>query len=161
MSDLLWVPRRSIPGHSQFQLLVAVHAKHADRRPTDLGASDDVDAIPLEMFVPPLLAGVKEEHDRLGERVDPGEVGTFVEIAVNAGEAEVPLVAAATVLEWADMLDVKRGEWRVFLVELTILTAVSRPLPDERPEGGGHAALPDWNFFASRRSTATNLLART
>jgi hypothetical protein len=47
------------------------------------------------------------------------------------------------------------------LVELTIPAPVSRTLPGEGSRGDSHAALPDLNFLASRRRTATNLFART
>lgn len=64
-------------------------------------------------------------------------------------------------LDRADVLDVQGGEGRVFLMSLAILAPVIGTLPDKGSRGGGHAALPDLNFLASRRRTATNLLALT
>jgi len=46
--------------HSEFQLFVAVHAEHADGGAADRRFPDDVDAIPVEMLVPALLARMKQ-----------------------------------------------------------------------------------------------------
>jgi hypothetical protein len=151
----------SLASQAEFQLLVAVHAEHADGGAANLGLADDVNAIPSEMLVPALLARVKERRQRICQRIDSSEIGAFVEITVDAGETEVRFIVRATVLDWADVLDVQGRERRVFLMSLAILAAVIRSLPDKSSRGGGHAALPDLNFLASRRRTATNLLALT
>jgi hypothetical protein len=149
------------PSHAEFQLLVAVHAEHADGGAANLGLADDVNAIPSEMLVPVLLARVKERGQSIGLGINSSEIGAFVEITVDAGETEVRFIVSAAVLDRADVLDVQGGEGRVFLMGLAILAAVSRSLSGKGSRGGGHAALPDLNFLASRRKTATNLLALT
>lgn len=78
-----------LASHAEFQLLVAVHAEHADGGAANLGLADDVNAIPSEMLVPVLLARVKERRQRICQRIDSGEIGAFVENAVDAGEAKV------------------------------------------------------------------------
>lgn len=63
-------------------------------------------------------------------------------------------------LQWADVLDVEGSERGIFLMGL-ILAPMTRALPDKGSRCGIHVALPDLNFLASRRKTATNLLALT
>jgi hypothetical protein len=72
-----------------------------------------MDSVPAEMIFRALLARVVEWGDLIRLRTDAGEIGTFVQVAVDAGETEVRFVVAATVLERADVLDVEGGEWRV------------------------------------------------
>ena len=80
---------RLFASHAQFQLLVAVHAEHAEGGATDLRLADDVNSFPAEVVGPSLLAGVKERGYRVCQWIDTGEIGAFVEIAVNAGETKV------------------------------------------------------------------------
>ena len=101
---------RSLARHAEFQLLVAVQAEYADGGAADSRLTDKMDSVPAEMIVPSLLAGVEERGDRIGFRIDAGEIGAFVQVAVDAGEAKVG-VTAATVFERADVLDVEGCEW--------------------------------------------------
>lgn len=48
-----------------------------------------MNSVPEEVIVPALLAGVEKRGDRIRFRIDTGEVGTFVQVAVDAGETEV------------------------------------------------------------------------
>lgn len=152
---------RSLSSHAKFELLVAVHTEHADGGSTDRGLADDVDSFPLEVVVPDLLAGMEEWCNRVRNGIDPGKIRSLVEIAIDAGQAEVRFIIGAAVFERSDVLDVQGGERRIFLMGLAIFAAVSGTLPDKGSRCGGHAALPALNFLASRRSTATNLLALT
>jgi hypothetical protein len=113
------------------------------------------------MVMPLLLAWMKKQCHRLRLGIDASEIGTLVKIAVDTGEAEVRIVITASMLERAYVLDVKGSERRIFLMGLAILAPMTRALPDKGSRGGIHAALPDLNFLASRRRTATNLLALT
>ena len=76
------------------------------------------------MIFPALLPRVEEAGEFIGQGIDAGEVGAFVEIAVDAGEAEIGLMIAAAVFEGADVLDVKRGERRIVLMDAAILTSI-------------------------------------
>jgi hypothetical protein len=108
---------RSLARHAEFQLLIAVQAEYADGGAADSRLTDKMDSVSAEMIVPSLLAGVEERGDRIGFRIDVGEIGAFVQVvvdavdAVDAGEAEVGFVTAATVFERADVLDVEGCEW--------------------------------------------------
>lgn len=75
--------------HAELQLLGAVHAEHADSGAADIRFPDDVDSLPAEMLVPVLLARVKERGQSIGLGINSSEIGTFVQIAVDAGEAKV------------------------------------------------------------------------
>jgi hypothetical protein len=66
-------------------LLVAVHVKNADGGASDSGLTDEMNSVPLEMSFPSLKAGVEERNDRIGDWIDAGEIGTFVEIALVFG----------------------------------------------------------------------------
>jgi len=70
-------------------LFVTIHAEHADGGPPDIRFPDDMQAIPAEMVIPVLLARVKKQSHRLGLGIDAGEIGAFVKIAVDTGQAEV------------------------------------------------------------------------
>ena len=117
--------------------------------------------LPCKMILPSLLARMKECGDSAGERVNAREVGAFAQVAVYAREAEIGFVIGAAVLARADVLDVEGGEWRVILMQATILTAVHGPLAHEDARRRGHSAASDFMARASRRRVATNLLART
>lgn len=76
--------RPSLGSHAQFQLLVVVDAEHADRRSTDVGHSKNADAIPAEMILPALLAGVKQQGHGIRQRIDSRDVRPLVHITVDA-----------------------------------------------------------------------------
>ena len=84
-----WSGLRSLTRHAEFQLLVAVHAQHADGGAPDSRLTDEMDSVPVEMIAPSLLAGVEERGRRIGFRIDASEIGAFVQVAVDACEAEV------------------------------------------------------------------------
>jgi hypothetical protein len=150
---------RSFDYAAQFQLFVTVHAEHSDGGAADIRFAENLETLPAEMLMPVLLARVEKQGHRLGLGIDSGEIGAFVEIAIDAGETEVRIVVA--MLERVDVFDVQGGERGIFLMDLAILAAVTRVFPDQGSRGGIHAALPDLNFLASRRKTATNLFALT
>jgi len=103
---------------------------------------------------------MEQSHDLSRGWIDAGEIGTLVQIAVDASEREILLIIAPPVLAGNDVLDMQSGKRRIVLMKETILTAIPRTPSDECPHGGSHAAPADLNLRASRRSTATNLLAR-
>lgn len=104
------------------------------------------------MVIPVLLTRMKKQGHRLGLEIDACEIGAFVAIAVDTGETEVRIIVAA-MLERAD---VQGGERGIFLMGLAIFGSLTGAFPNQGSRGGFHAALPDWNFLASRRGTATN-----
>lgn len=153
--------RRSGTTHAKFQLLVAVHAENANGCATGSGFTNQMDSVPSEVILPALLPRVKQRSEISGKWINAGEIRAFVKIAINAGEAEVGGIVASAMLERPDMFDMQCRQRRVVLMKATILAVILRAFAHEGPGCRTHAALPDLNFFASRRRTATNLLART
>lgn len=90
-----------------------------------------------------------------------GEVGAFVQIAVDAGQAKVARIIRAAVFPGADVFDVQRGQRRVILVKLAVFAAVPGAVTDELPDRFGQGMAPAFMRCASRRKTATNLFALT
>ena len=60
--------------------------------------------------------------------IDPRQVRTLVQIAIDAGESKVFEVVGPAVNPWNDVFDVKGGEGRIILMQTTILASVSRAL---------------------------------
>lgn len=113
------------------------------------------------MPIPFLLAWMEQRRDFTADGIDPGQIRAFVEIAIDAGEAEVLQIVPAAVLSGDDVLDMEGGQRGVLLMEFAVFATGLRALANEVPQTLVHAALPDLNFRASRRRTATNLLAFT
>ena len=68
---------------------------------------------------------------RLG--IDPGQVRALVQIAVDAGEREVPEVVTATMFSRQDVFGLELVDGRLRLGQLAILAPVASPLPDVVP----------------------------
>ena len=163
-----FAPRKCVtacPGllarRTEVELIVRVHVQDLDGRPTEGGSASDVDSLESKVILPLLLARVEQLGDGAGERVNARQIGAFVEIAVDAREAEIGFVIGAAVLARADVLDVQGGERGVILMQVAILAAVRGPLAHEGSRRLRHKAAPDFIVWASRRRVATNLLART
>jgi hypothetical protein len=62
----------SLASHSQFQLLVAVHAEHANGRSSDVRPANDDDDLPMKMIIPALLARVIEQGNHIRKGIDAG-----------------------------------------------------------------------------------------
>ena len=146
---------------AEVELIVRVHVQDLDGRPADGSCAGDVDSLEGKVVFLPLLARVEQPGERAGERVNAGQVGAFVEIAVDAREAEIGLIIGAAVLARADVLEVQGRERRVILMQAAILAAVRGPLAHEGSRRLRHEAALDFMVRASRRRVATNLLART
>ena len=115
-------------GQSQIQAIITIQIEHADGGATHGGASFDAGAVPAEMFVPVVFSRVKQRSDLVGIGVNAGEVGSFVQIAVDAGQTEILQGISAAMLDGADVLDVQRRQRGVILMKLAILATVLRPL---------------------------------
>lgn len=103
---------------------------------------------------------MKQIGNQAGKWIDPCQVGTFVQIAVNAGQAEIGVVVRSSVLSRADMLDVVGRQRRILLMQAAVFATISRTPAHNDFRTFCHSAA-GFMRAASRRSTATNLLART
>lgn len=61
---------RSLACRAQFQLFITVYAERSDGGAADIQFSDNVEAVPAEMFIPVLLARVEKQGHRLGLGID-------------------------------------------------------------------------------------------
>jgi hypothetical protein len=85
------------------------------------------------MVLPPLAPGMKQHSDLTCFRIDPGQIRSFVEIAIDAREGEIVESIAAAVNFRDGVLDMKRRERRIILMQMTILASVLRTLANLSP----------------------------
>jgi hypothetical protein len=64
----------------------------------------------IEVIFPPLYPRVEEWYHLSCIRVDPRQVGPFVEVAVLAGQGQIGEIVGATVLPGNDVLDLEAKE---------------------------------------------------
>ena len=67
------------------QLVLGVHRRHLDGSSAAVGATVDVDSVPLELIVPLLDSRIEEFNDLARFRIDTRKAWTFVKVAVDAG----------------------------------------------------------------------------
>lgn len=63
------------------------------------------------MLVPLLPARIEQWDNLPGVRIDAAEIGSFVNVAVEAGKGQIAQLVRTVVLACYDMLDVESGEW--------------------------------------------------
>jgi len=62
------------------------------------------------VLIPELLPGVKQNGDCLRMRINASEIGTFAQVAIDTGEAQVGNIVGAAVLDRANVLNVQSRE---------------------------------------------------
>jgi hypothetical protein len=70
--------------------------------------ADQRGVIPPEMIAPNIASGIEEPGQGSRLCIDSGDVGSFVSIAVETTEGQIPFNRFATVLACDDVVDVKR-----------------------------------------------------
>jgi hypothetical protein len=126
-------PLLTVVGQSHTNAVFGIDVQYANRRPSNSGDTDDLASVPREM-VRPLLVTWVEKLDNLSRvGVDPGQVRTLVQIAIDAGEREVCEIVTATVLSRQNVFDLEFGDGGLRLGQLAIFTAMASPLPDMLP----------------------------
>lgn len=80
--------------------------------------------------VPIVASRVEQRRDFFGLRVNTGQVGPFVQIAINAGQRKIVEIVSAAVDFGGDMLDMEGGQRGIVLVESAIFTAIFGTFPD-------------------------------
>src|SRR4051794_6999051 len=109
------------------------------------------------MVNPGITARVEERGHLPGIGVDSGDVGAFVQVAVDAGQGKVRGVVGPAVLLRGDVLDVE-GREIMLLAEQAVFTAISSPPPDRGPRRGVHHE-GGWRA-RTRRALALSTLTR-
>ena len=91
----------------------------------------DVGSAEFKVIVPRVLSGVKEWRDpgRLG--IPARDAARFCMIAIDARECQIFEDIRATVLPGIDVLNLQNREWRVLLMQATILATISSPFPNQ------------------------------
>jgi hypothetical protein len=123
---------------SQCELIFRVHVEDPYRSSSNGSLADYVYAAPLEVIFPPLVSRVKQLCDATSLRIDPGQVRAFVKITVDASQSQVVEIVAAAMNPRDDVLDVKCGQWRIFLFQLTILAPISGTFAHPRSKRRAH-----------------------
>ena len=93
-----------------------------------------IDERALEVFIPLVLARVKQPDERAAFRVKPTQVRPLVCIAVVAGESEISAVVSSAMLACNDVLDVIGEEWLRVLWQAAVFAAMTGPFADKLPE---------------------------
>ena len=115
-------------------MIFRVHVEDANRRPSGGRLADNIDAAPLKVIVPPLVSRMKQLCDPTSMGIDPREVWALVKITVNASQSQVVETVVAAMNPRDDVLDVKGGQRRSLLAQLTILAPISGTFPHPRSE---------------------------
>jgi len=116
---------------TKIKLVVRVDVQNLDGCSPCRRLSHEPHSAPGKMLVPNLFAWVKKFGNGSGYRIDPCEVGAFVQVAVNACEAQVGFIIGASMFARPDVFNVKRRQRRVILMQMTILTPHAGTTSDE------------------------------
>ena len=84
----------------------------------------------VTMIEPRITAGIEQEHDFPTSRINRGEVGAFLEIAVRAGQSEIMGFICPAMLP-RDNVFYMKTQLRKLLRYTTVLTTLARPCTDE------------------------------
>ena len=91
-------------------------------------------AIPVKMIAPPIVSRVKKRNSRRRVRINAGKVRSLVSVAAKATEAQVVERFEAAMLPGDHVVDWKREERILVLVNPAVFTPTTSSLPDLLPE---------------------------
>jgi hypothetical protein len=111
-------------------LLLRIHLQNADTRAANGCFSHDVNAAPSEVVIPAVSSGMEQWGDFAGLRIDAGQVGTFVQIAIDAGKGEIFKIVGASMNPGSDMFDMEGSQRGIDLIQQAILAAIFGTFPD-------------------------------
>lgn len=90
------------------------------------------------MIVPIIATRVEQADHLLGLGIDTCDVRPFVGITPITTQTEIVGLRSATMLTGDDVIDGKRKERILILLNKTVFAAVTRTLADEIPQSGIH-----------------------
>ena len=111
-----------------------IHIQHLHCDPAGARSADEDCAVPGKVTPPILSAGIEKRHDLAVQQTS--EVGSFDQVALAAGKAEILGIVAAAMLPWNDVLDVEGKEIHVVLVEAAVFAAPTGAPPNQEPRRG-------------------------
>ena len=101
-------------GPPVFDAVRKVDAQHIHSGATDGCPAGEQRAVPCEMLVPVVLAWIEEWCVLIGYGINPGDVGPFEGVAVEAGKGQILCYRLTMVVLWSHIIDAER-EWVVLL----------------------------------------------
>jgi hypothetical protein len=90
---------------------------------------DNLGSVPPKVTAPQVGARMKQPRQGSCVRIDSGDVGTFVSVAVNTGQRQIVKVVATAMLSRNDVIDLEWGRMQRGGQE-TILASPRRPFSD-------------------------------
>ena len=94
--------------------------------------------MPLEVVPPAVAPRMEQFRHSLGLGVNAGQVRSFVQVAINARQSQILQIVRAAMNPWDDVLNVKRRQWRVVLVQQAIFATMASTLPDPGSRARAH-----------------------
>lgn len=131
-----------------------IHIEDRYGRAPDRCSAAQPDTLPLEMLRPHISARMKQARELAADRIEPGDVWTFAQIAGKAGPGKIRRVRLSGVLFRDDVIAMKRqlaGGFR----EAAVFAASRRAADDgllQRPVGSSHACYPAAVVCRERRA---------
>ena len=119
-----------------------VDCQASDRGSADRGVPREDRPVPREVVSPDIATRMKQPDSGSGQRIDAREVWALVEVAPEATEAEVVGSRRSAMLLGHDVVDRKREERIVMLVDSAVLATPFRPLAHLRSEPVIHHVAP-------------------
>ena len=134
VASLRWVDLVQFPQGAQcephFDSIVAVHVEEPHRGAADVADPEDYAAIPPEVLLPVILAGMEQARELVAIGIEAANAGTLLQLTKRAGEGEVGEVIRAAMAACDDVFDVKTPVRFVFLPQSAILTPLASTFPD-------------------------------
>jgi hypothetical protein len=112
---------------SQIDALVRIHFQEEYRGASDVRETDDSAGPDSEMIGPLIVSRMKQGHQRIAIRIAAGQVGSLEQIAMVAGECEIPDLIGAAMLFGDDVLHMIGMERLPGLPHPTLFAASRRP----------------------------------
>ena len=97
-------------------MVFRIHVEHSECGSPYRGLADQIDSLPLKMLAPLLTTRMKQLGYLVGLRIEPGQVRSFVQIAIDAGESKVINIIGSTMSPRDNVLHVKRRQRRICLM---------------------------------------------
>ena len=78
--------------------------------------------------------GMKQLSNHICLRIEPGEICSFVKIAIDTSKGEILDIVTAAVNFRNDVFNVERSEWRIILMQVTVFASVLSTLANLSPD---------------------------
>jgi hypothetical protein len=86
------------------------------------------------MVLPRMPSRMKQLSNPICLGIEPGEICSFVKIAIDTGKGEIVDIVTTTVNFRNDVLNVQRGKRGIILMQMTVFASVLSTLADLSPD---------------------------